>query len=444
MRKLGWLILIVGACKSYTPVSTVHPAIEETVSYGPKWVDQKPTAPTYYIGVGNAPLSDPNYQANAKLEALDDLSSEISIEIASQSLLHQVENQSGFREQFQSSIQSTTRQSVELHEQVDSWNDGRYYWVQYRLDKYKYQELKESKRQNALSISKQYFERALLLANEGKVMQSLHLYAQCLEVLALYVNEQNTAVVNGGQVYLDLESYTKIVDILSEISLTSDTSSYTFQPYEQKKTIEIQATWEGQNVARLPVKIQKNSSYETITNNEGLLKLSISHREGLQKLTLTPQYDFLRDYPVTYALVGAIQSSSLVIGFDKAEVNVVLTSIEKNLGQPTPQKMLQTVIKEVFTEEGYQVVSDMADYKVEITANTRQGGELSGLFTAYLDFSIDIKNTNGEILFTDSWYNIKGTHTSYPAAGMKAYESIQSNLKTELKSAIYNNFINKN
>ncbi|MEO1253924.1 MAG: LPP20 family lipoprotein, partial [Bacteroidota bacterium] len=136
--------IIPSSCKTYQPPTPSQPLQKEELipSTQPDWVLRKPSTPGYYIGVGNAPLADPDYQANAKLEALDDLASEISVTVESSSLLSQVENSAGFQEQFRSAIKSTTDQSIELHEQVDSWSGERYYWLQYRLNQAEFKRLR--------------------------------------------------------------------------------------------------------------------------------------------------------------------------------------------------------------------------------------------------------------------------------------------------------------
>ncbi|MCT4624071.1 MAG: LPP20 family lipoprotein, partial [Schleiferiaceae bacterium] len=73
---------------------------EPTVAPAPNWVKQKPIESPYYSGIGMAIKSSPDYLAIAKNNALNDLASEISVQIKSSSVLYQVENNDRFREEF--------------------------------------------------------------------------------------------------------------------------------------------------------------------------------------------------------------------------------------------------------------------------------------------------------------------------------------------------------
>ena len=57
----------------------------------PKWVKNRPVSSEYYIGVSVVSKDVENYMQLAKNKALQDLASQISINISSNSVLHQFE-----------------------------------------------------------------------------------------------------------------------------------------------------------------------------------------------------------------------------------------------------------------------------------------------------------------------------------------------------------------
>ena len=47
----------------------------------PLWVKQRPTSPKYFIGIGSSDKTSSGYRTRAKADALNDLASEIIMEI---------------------------------------------------------------------------------------------------------------------------------------------------------------------------------------------------------------------------------------------------------------------------------------------------------------------------------------------------------------------------
>ncbi|MEO9870743.1 LPP20 family lipoprotein [Ekhidna sp.] len=442
MKKFIIIALILGACRAYQPPTPTSVEKEESLSNQPEWVKRKPTSNKHYIGVGNASLSDPDYQVNAKLEALDDLASEISVTIESTSLLNQIENQAGFSEQFQAAIKSTTTQSIELHEQVDTWSDDQYYWVQYRLSKSQLQQLRKEKKQAALNISRDHFQNGSKARQRGQIIQSLHFYAQSIESLADYLNERNEVIIEEKSIDLSIEAYSRIFSTLSEITLISDSASYQFSPGESQKRIQINAiTKDNIPVSNLSINISDRSS--EVTNPRGEIHQVINRRTASKGLTAVANFQFFASYPIIQTLIKGVTRPQLTIRFFIPPITIGISSSERNLDQEVDQEILRSMLKKLFTQKGYRVIDSNAEYQVEIKSNTRKGSELSGLFTSYLDFTIDIKNQLNERIYSRSFSEIKGIHTSYQSAGIKAYQNAGKVYLEELENSINKNFINK-
>ena len=67
-----------------------QPTVVTPVPEGPQrpaWVSSRPVSSAYYVGVGMAPRSRPDHQETAKKNALNDLASEISVNVEGNSLL---------------------------------------------------------------------------------------------------------------------------------------------------------------------------------------------------------------------------------------------------------------------------------------------------------------------------------------------------------------------
>ena len=445
MKKLRILIFILvgfSACKAYQPPTIQHQVDETEQKNQPDWVSQKPISDSYYIGIGNASLADADHQANAKLEALDDLASEISVTVASSSLLHQIENSSGYNEQFQFAIKSTTKESLELHEQTANWRGDTYYWVQYRLSKQEFEKLRADKKAKVTSIAKTHFIKGKTAEDNGEVIQSLNFYAQSIEALSGYLNEPNTVQIENRFADIPIEAYARIASILSSIILKSDSLSYELGPTERNKGIIVNAgSKTGQPINGLRIKTSE-TEYK-VTNENGEIYLDINARDVSQTLTLTADFDFLEKYPITHSLVRNIEAPRTEIRFHVPVIKMSITASEQNLGEQMRDKVLTPLVRKILTEKGYSLVDDEGDYEVKIQSNTRKGGEISGLYTSYLDFTLDIKNGSGSSVFSDSFSNVKGIHSSYQQAGIRAYQNAEKQVKDQLVESLQKNFFNK-
>ena len=81
----------------------------------PAWLEQRPVTPFYYIGIGSAAKegSEADYRQKAKDNALQDLSSEIQVNISSE-FIHGLTEKSGIvEEDIKSQVRSSTKAFLE-------------------------------------------------------------------------------------------------------------------------------------------------------------------------------------------------------------------------------------------------------------------------------------------------------------------------------------------
>ena len=131
------------------------------------WVLKRPINQAYFIGIGMVNKSNStNHIQSAKNNALNDLSSEISVNISSEIVDIMIEQSGMSEEESRSEIHASTKADLEEYELVDTWENDYEYWVYYRLSKAKYQANIELKRQNAISLSLDLFKKAKALGNK--------------------------------------------------------------------------------------------------------------------------------------------------------------------------------------------------------------------------------------------------------------------------------------
>ena len=112
-----------------------------------------------------------------------------------------------------------------------------------------------------------------------------------------------------------------------------------------------------------------------------------------------------------------------------------LESDEKNLGTPISQPYLSPRLVNNLTEQGFTFTDEIsdADYMIRLKAQTREGSEVFGQFSTFVDFSIStIDLITGKEIFQKVEADIKGLHLSYQKAGLKAFETAQGRFSEQI------------
>jgi len=103
---------------------------------------------------------------------------------------------------------------------------------------------------------------------------------------------------------------------------------------------------------------------------------------------------------------------------------VYIQSKELLQNYPMDIKTLEPVVKQVLAEKGYNFVDseDAADYIIVIVANTTTGSQYQGIYFAFLDVNMSVKEaSSGEEIFKMHLDQIKGGGSNYKKAGKKSY-----------------------
>src|SRR5688572_7834607 len=144
-------------------VSACRPRLKtpDAEALKPAWLKTEPFQDGYYTGIGHSTKDgNNNYIQAAKKSALDDLVSEIKVNVSSTSVLSTMEVDRKLQEQYEQIIKTTATDEIEEFELVDAWEDGSNYWVYYRLSIARYRQIKEEEKRNATILAKDYFKKA--------------------------------------------------------------------------------------------------------------------------------------------------------------------------------------------------------------------------------------------------------------------------------------------
>lgn len=220
LLSLFFLLLILGGCHNGKKVSRSSLPSKKM----PAWIINRPVVPGYYTGIGVAKI-DPytgNHVEIAKNNALNDLVSDISVTISSNSVIRQFENSAEFREEFESFSKATIRDNIEGYELVGSWSDDQNYWVYYKLSKQHYRSVKERKLERAKALAYDLYSKAKVAENTGDIATALSLHLKALNALRYHLDEELSIVTEDGKIYLANELLAAVIQLFGQIEIKCD------------------------------------------------------------------------------------------------------------------------------------------------------------------------------------------------------------------------------
>ena len=426
------------------------------------WVNKRPVDNSYYIGIGMVQkYKSENYAQSAKNNALNDLASEISINISSELVDIMIEKSGMNAEESRSEIQSQTKADLEEYELVDTWENDYEYWVYYRLSKAKYKANVELKRKNAISLSLDLYRKAKEKENNwntkgSTINAALEYYVNALKPLENYYGDPLKTSYNGHDIFLQNEIFSSLQWILSKLKLKAINPKLDVKVGNTlKNELQISASFTDNGktviVTNLPVQFsfikgdgelvetRKTDSKGTV--NGQIIAISPNQKIQMIRASLDLTNYFSEDNASEY-LLNTLRNIN--VPSSKFIVNVIgpkvyLESNEYNLGNLLNVKVLEPKIKSYLTQKGYSFTDDIAeaDAMITINAESRQGSEMYGQYIAFVDASISVTDMEtGEEIYKNALQNKKGIQLSFEKAGLKAYQEVSKDIEGQIVSEI--------
>ncbi len=185
----------------------------------PAWVSSKPLEEGYYTGIGQSSKKLNDYVGAAKKDALQDLVSDIRIAISSTSILHQIDKNYQFKEEYELNIKTMAADEIEDFERVATYEDDETYWAYYRLSKAKYQAQKQQRLADAKSMALQFFDKAVAAEQNNAIATAIDFYFRSLLTLKDHWGENIETTYQGKPIFLAVESYARLQQLLDQINI---------------------------------------------------------------------------------------------------------------------------------------------------------------------------------------------------------------------------------
>jgi LPP20 lipoprotein len=450
------LLLVVVACSPSINTTTKT----DLKNLKPSWLEAKPDQSFHYIGIGKSTKNGTNnYLQEAKKSALEDLVSEIKVNISSSSVLSQIDANKEFKEKYEQIIQTTAADEIEEFEQVDSWQDDRNFWVYYRLSKQRYKEIKEEQKRNAVSISLDFFSKAKQAERNGELVLALGFYYQGFRAIQKYLGEPIRIDFEGKEVLLTSE-------VIASMQLLLDRIEFSVTPAEitlnrrvslSDNTIFAKAIDKltKRVVADLPLRAEFEKGYGNVfptykTDVQGQAKILLT-KIGSRELEQTVS---VKVNPLSFAGQLATKIDSLVV--QKMVVPratlllkvqrplVFVTSVEKSLGTTKPSQQLTNRIKNYLTNAGFEFTDDKkkAELAVSIDANSEKGAVSGSIYITYVTAVIKVATArDNKEIYATTLDRIKGFSLDYERSSQEAYNKSLEILDKEKLPELLNSIL---
>jgi hypothetical protein len=396
----------------------------------PNWVAEKPSDNEFYYGIGAAPiLADSSHIEDARESALNDLASNIEVNVSKNAILKQLENNQNIDSGFQKQIQlSNIHQQSSLLEKATVFENQVEYWIMYRINKQNWVQYQKEQKQTTLENANKLYGNALTTPSFEKRFVGL---ALAFDKLQPYWNESCMVYTNNDSIELGDLIVTTLTTMAKNV-LVSEQSSLWLNLNNQFSTLASFKAICPVNgniipVTEVPFQITfLNNNQVTFSNQTGLIKQQIqvtnfNEQEGL--ISIKPQLKEL----VTDLVSNATQ---LIIEQLKTPVFVFEWQVEPPLIYIEPRTDLLPylpTLKKTLLNKGFSISTNKKEADVILF------GQLESFITqenqtntvCLTSLILHGKNKTDQIIFSYNFSEAKGTSTSQEQAHMLSIDKLK-------------------
>lgn len=374
----------------------------------PEWVNGIPNNSLYYWGIGVSELSNIDYREVAKHEAIENIAQQISIKIESNSFLGLTETITETsvttQEYFLKQAQYTTQSYLQELQIFDTYQDKKYYYICYRLEKAKYNAHINSKKQEVAHGGYDYLQKARQAEENGDLVEAISLYQKGLEsiedwlFLDLYYMSEN----------IPMELYAGYISVFDGLTLSTQPETISVQNFKEL-SIEIVAKLSKNNtpIKNFPLIAQFNTGAGRITNvsktndfGEGHFYLSqLYSKDALQTIKINVDKSIFKSLPSIYQNINHRLPEGIVrLDVEQQHVIFYINSIRNDI--PTLSKQVCSIL----AADNFEITTNInnATHIIELSTTLEKGtvvtGDLGNMEEWFASLEIVLKDKTGTVL----------------------------------------------
>ncbi|MBL0742661.1 LPP20 family lipoprotein [Chryseolinea lacunae] len=450
MKRFFAILIVLAGCSP-----KVQPPDPESLK--PSWLKTTPYQDGFYTGIGHSVKDGSNnYIQSAKKSALDDLVSQIKVNVSSTSVLSQLELDKKLTEQYEQIIQTTAADEIEEFELVDAWEDTGNYWVYYRLSIARYRQIKEEQKRNAVLLATDYLQKARQAEKVGDRLPAVSFYFQAFRSLEKYLGEAIRVTVDDKEVLLVNEIYASLQNILDKINIRVTPSEITLnrRVNQSTQTVSAKASYKDTSKPAAGVPLfagfEKGAGdvYPTYKADDAgqakILLTKIGSKDLEQTVGVKVDIDALSgssSSPI-YALIAK------TLNVPRAQVElkvqrpiVYVTAEERSLGQQKAVFQITNKLKNLLANNGFEFTEDKkaADLWFDVRADSEKGSVTGSIYVTYLTSVIKVSAVKeGKEIYATTLDRIKGYGLDYDKSSVDAYNKTMETLEKERMNELLN------
>ncbi|WP_176214827.1 LPP20 family lipoprotein [Reichenbachiella faecimaris] len=419
------------------------------VAKTPSWIKKRPLSDEYYIGISRVSTSAPDFNQLAKNKALADIISEISVELSSTSVFHQLEENDILKDTYESWTKTKIEDELEGYELVDTYNKKGEYWVYYRLNIADYKRIKKEKLDKAKKLSISLLEKAHEERNLGEIGTALQLYRQSFDAITPHLKEDLSAFIHEyGRIDLANHNYQSIAEIFANLSFKAMEDPILFMPLSNGTAPTFTARYKDIPAKDVPLLIgaygePMDTFQGAKSDDNGVIQLPIVGAQLNSTTSIEVELDLLKVFgkKATDNIIGAMFSQKHDAPTDRINVKIVPQTANFKIIQGQSgedQDLILNKAESVLTNYLFNKVSDPEDaaFTVEIGGRWLESthDERYNLFRETLNYSIKITNLSAQsVIYQTTKSDLKGMKSG---SQMKAREEALGQMESQLKNDI--------
>jgi len=449
-KLLIFSFIILVSCSPAATQSKSKKKGKKDLNPQPAWLTAKPDEGTYYVGIGHANKDGQNnYIQEAKKSALEDLVSEIKVNVSSTSVLNQLDDGKGFSEKYQQMIQTTAADDIEEFEQVDVWQDERNYWVYYRLSKQRYKEIKDELKRNAVALGLDFFTKARQAEKTNDPVTALGFYYQGFRAVEKYLAEPLRITLEGNDILLTNEIISSMQLLLDKMHLAVNPNQIMLNRIVaqsgQVVTAKVVEKASQKPIPGLPLVASFEKGAGDVfpdykTDDNGVVKIlltKISSRDLEQ--TVAVKVNLLKFAGDNPSAIYSLVAQKIVVPKDIVIMNVqrplvYLSSLEKNFGIDKANQQVANKIKNYLANSGFEFTSDKtkAELALDVSSNSEKGAVSGSIYITYASSVIRVSSVkDNKEIYATTVDRVKGFSLDYDRSSQDAYNKLLENLDNQ-------------
>ena len=424
------------------------------MAMAPIWVKQRPLTKMYYIGIAKInKASYNNFSEAAKKMALNDLASEISVTIESNTIVSSVEDNGGFESDFSRYIEMEMRNDLEGYTLKGEYETSRMYMVYYQLSKQKWRSIQAERKKAAADRAYTQYSQAQKEIKDLNYNAAIKSLTNSLLELKKYWNEPVSHNIDGQKQRLDVAIRSQLSELLSEIKLEVSSKNVVLNSknnFSTKLKMKV-VNAKGDILKGFPIRVTYRKAslpYQaTVFSDDKASELvldNVHYSKTNTYATLQLEKDKAlhiksEDKKMLKFINDAFQTNPL-----KIAVNFELPDIYiSNIANSNYSHYIKDAVAQSVGNKGFKIVEqvDKADLIMELNSHENVRNQGLKIKLAYVSYSAVLKlKASKETIYTFSSEKYKGADYKVDVALEKSYikiaEEIRNNSFNDLLDAI--------